>query len=123
MSRDEIPQLPLVYLAGPYQSPDPVWNTHAVVQLASRLYESGLVVPLVPHLTLLWHLIEPRPADYWYAYDLHLLRRCDAVLRLPGNSQGADVETAEAKARGIPVFHDEASLLDWASTRLGPGVR
>lgn len=107
--------LPLVYLAGPYLAPDPVWNTHDVVKLASRLYESNLVVPVVPHLTLLWHAIEPRPAEYWYAYDLHLLRRCDAVLRLAGESRGADIETAEAEALGIPVFLAEATLLAWAA--------
>lgn len=85
----------------------------------SRLYETNLVLPLVPHLTLLWHAVEPRPPEYWYAYDLHLLRRCDAVLRLPGASRGADVETAEAASLGIPGFDDEASLLAWAEAWAG----
>ncbi len=106
--------LPLVYIAAPYLVPDPVWNTHDVIKLASRLYETELVVPLVPHLTLLWHAVEPHPAEYWYEYDLHLLRRCDAVLRVAGPSKGADIETDEAASLGIPVFRDEAALLAWA---------
>ena len=33
-----------------------------------------------------------------------LIERCDAVLRVPGASKGADEEVRLAKARGIPVF-------------------
>lgn len=106
--------LPLVYVAGPYTRPDPVANTHETIKVATRLYETGLVVPLVPHLTLLWHLLEPRPLDFWYAYDLHLLARCDAVLRLPGDSTGADEEVCAAGGLGIPVFEDQEALLEWA---------
>jgi hypothetical protein len=105
---------PLVYLAGPYSSPDPVLNTHTVVEIASRLVDEGLVTPTVPHLTLLWHVIQPRELDFWYEYDLALVARCDAVLRLPGASTGADKETAFAESRGIPVFTDEAALREWA---------
>jgi nucleoside 2-deoxyribosyltransferase len=106
--------LPLVYIAGPYTSPDPVENTHDTIRIATRLYESGHLVPLVPHLTLLWHLVEPRPPDFWYAYDMHLLRRCDAVLVLPGLSPGADLEVTEAKRLEIPTFDNESDLLMWA---------
>ena len=33
-----------------------------------------------------------------------LLQRCDAVLRLPGTSAGADQDVAIATARGLPVY-------------------
>ena len=33
-----------------------------------------------------------------------LLQHCDAVLRLPGESTGADQDVAIARQRGIPVF-------------------
>jgi hypothetical protein len=33
-----------------------------------------------------------------------LLQHCDAVLRLPGASRGADQDVAIAEARGIPVY-------------------
>ena len=114
---------PLVYVAGPYTAPDPVANLNATIKLATRLYDSELVVPVVPHLSLLWHLVEPRPVEYWYEYDLHLLRRCDAVLRIQGASQGADREVKEAERLELPVFYNEKSLLDWARTIRIPGPR
>jgi hypothetical protein len=33
-----------------------------------------------------------------------LLQHCDAVLRLPGESRGADQDVAIALERGIPVY-------------------
>ena len=106
---------PLVYLAGPYTNPDPVHNTHNTIKHATRLYESGLYVPVVPHLSLLWHLVEPRPIDFWYQYDLAILARCDAVYRLQGPSVGADAEVKAAIAAHIPVFYEphEELLEEW----------
>jgi|ERR1019366_4068580 hypothetical protein len=105
---------PLVYLAGPYATPDPVENTHKTLRFADRLIEDGIVTPFVPHLTLLWHLVTPRPADFWYAYDFAALTRCDGVFRIAGASTGADAEVDLAEKRGIPVFHDEGDLYSWA---------
>jgi hypothetical protein len=34
-----------------------------------------------------------------------LLEHCDAVLRLPGDSTGADQDVAIAQERGLPVYH------------------
>ena len=107
---------PLVYVAGPYMSPDPVVNTHNTIKVADRLNEEGTVTCFVPHLTLLWHIVCPHGANndqtYWYEYDLTMLGRCDAVLRLPGVSTGADAEVVFATDRHIPVFNDETSLLN-----------
>ena len=108
---------PLVYVAGPYTSPDPVQNTHRVIELAGRLVDEGLITPVVPHLTLLWHLVQPREVEFWYEYDLAILARCDAVLRMPGKSTGADQETNYAAAAGIPVFTDEDALTAWVHAR------
>lgn len=108
---------PLVYVAGPYTSPDPVANTQNTIRIANRLVEEGLITPVVPHLTLLWHLVEPRDLEFWYAYDLALLHRCDAVLRLPGESTGADREVDYAEENNIPVFHRENALAEWARFR------
>ena len=38
---------PLVYIAGPYTKPDPVKNTHRMIQIADRLMDLG-VVPGTP---------------------------------------------------------------------------
>lgn len=97
---------PLVYVAGPYTHPDPAINVHDTILAAQRLWDTGLMVPVVPHLTHLWHLIAPQPYERWLEYDNELLARCDALYRLPGESAGADKEVERAvKHLGIPVFH------------------
>lgn len=99
---------PLVYLAGPYSKPDPVENMHRAVKLADRLLD--VCVPVVPHLTGLWHLVSPKPYETWLELDVALMLRCDVVFRFPGESSGADGEVALALERGIPVVFDETTL-------------
>jgi hypothetical protein len=107
----------MVYIAGPYSRIDPVENTHRTIKVADELLASGLVTPVVPHpLTMTWHLVSPKEYQTWLDYDLEVLARCDAVLRLPGESTGADGEERFAAGRGIPVFHNAQRLLAWAKT-------
>lgn len=108
---------PLVYVAAPYTRPDPVENTHRLIKAVDRLIDDGVVTPVAPHLTLLWHLVSPRPLEFWYAYDLAMLVRCDALLRLPGESTGADRELTFALERQVPVFMSTEDLYRWASDR------
>lgn len=93
----------LVYLAMPYTHPDPVINTHNAMRVAEILIEHGCI-PIIPHLSLFWHLVYPHPIEFWYDYDLKILERCDCLLRLGGESKGADKEVIYAKSKGIPVF-------------------
>ena len=117
MDLENFVRLPLVYVAAPYTKPDPVHNTHLVIAAVDQIIDDGVVTPIAPHLTLLWHLVRPRPIEFWYAYDLATVARCDAVLRLPGESSGADKEVDFAKGRGIPVFLDRDSLYRWARSQ------
>jgi len=94
---------PLVYIAGPYTRPDPIANTRRMVRIADALLPLG-VTPLVPHMTLLWHLVRPRPYGFWLEYDLRLVERCDVLLRVPGESRGADAEVVHARELQIPVL-------------------
>jgi len=109
---------PLVYVAAPYTTPDPVANTHRLIKVVDELVDEGLVTPVAPHLTLLWHLVSPRPIEFWYAYDLATLARCDAVYRIAGESTGADREVAFAVERDIPVFYERDVLYGWARSRV-----
>ena len=104
----------LVYIAGPYTHPDPVRNTHRACMIADELIYDGFI-PYIPHLTLLWHLVSPRNAQFWYDYDFHILKRCDAVLRIPGESTGADKEVELAKEWGIPVYYSRKDLMTFKS--------
>jgi hypothetical protein len=51
----------------------------------------------------------------WLDMDFEIIRRCDAVLRLPGESSGADAEVAHAESLGIPVFYDIAEVIWWCN--------
>lgn len=95
---------PLVYVAGPYTNPDPVENTRAAVIVGDALTADGLCTAYVPHLSLFHHYLSPHPLEWWYEYDLTILRRCDAVLRMTGASTGADAEVEFARQIPIPVF-------------------
>ena len=50
-------------------------------------------------------LIPHEDVNYWYAKDIRWLLECNAILRLPGESKGADAEVEIARQRGMPVFY------------------
>jgi len=47
---------------------------------------------------------------YQYPVAHRLLACCDAVLRIPGESRGADLEVARARRLGLPIFTDVSEL-------------
>jgi len=98
-----------VYVAGPYTKPDPGLNTHQSILVATQLLDAGFA-PFLPHLSLFWHCCTPRPYETWLQYDFVWVAKCDAVLRIPGDSPGADREVELANSLGIPVFFDIESL-------------
>jgi hypothetical protein len=93
-----------IYVAGPYSGGDPVLNTRKAIEAGEFLIELGFV-PFIPHLTHLWHLVSPHGIDYWYDYDNEWIHKCDGLLRLLGESKGADAEVDLALSLGLPVFH------------------
>jgi hypothetical protein len=48
---------------------------------------------------------DPVYQEYLYPVASRLLERCDAVLRIPGESKGADQDVRTAQQRGLHVFH------------------
>ena len=55
-------------------------------------------------------LADPLSRQVMYPTAQRLLAHCDAVLRLPGESTGADQDVAIARERGIPVYFDAADI-------------
>lgn len=43
-------------------------------------------------------------AEYQMPVALRLLEKCDAILRIPGQSRGADIEMAKAREMGKTIF-------------------
>ena len=93
-----------IYIAGPYTNGDPVLNVRKAIEAADELRELGYV-PFIPHLCHLWHLISPHEYEYWMLYCFEWLERCDGLLRLPGESEGADREVDRMLILGKPVFY------------------
>lgn len=105
----------LVYIAGPYTKPDPCINTHEAVKVANQI--TDVCVPLIPHLSHFWHTMSPRPYEFWTDMDFVFLSRCDALLRFPGESPGAEAEVVAAREWGIPVFFEVEPLRSWLEGR------
>lgn len=93
-----------VYVAGPYSKGDVALNVRAAIDAANAVVELGHV-PYIPHLTHFWHLVSPKPYEWWLEYDNVWLLECDVVLRIAGESTGADAEVKLAEERGIPVVY------------------
>jgi len=102
--------MPKIYIAGPYTQGDVAMNVRNAFEAANRLADLGFA-PFVPHGTHFWHMMFPRPYEFWLELDRQFLPCCDGLLRLPGNSNGANKEVEVAKELGIPIFHSIEELV------------
>ena len=98
-----------VYCSGPLTTGNQFENVIRAVQSADVLRDRGYAVVL-PHVTILWHLISPRPYEDWLENDLEWVRASDCVYRMPGESAGADRESLFAQEHGIPVYYSLDTL-------------
>lgn len=105
-----------VYVSGPISKGDLQTNIDAARTAGLALLKAGFA-PFVPHLTcyLSSNTPEVLPAGTtaadWYSADLPWVAVSQAVLRLPGESVGADLEAALAYSLGIPVFYSVADVI------------
>lgn len=95
----------LVYIASPYSLGDKEENVRNSLLVADELLSKG-IIPFAPLLSHFWEQISPKPYEDWLKMDFQYIMRCDAVLRLPGKSSGADMECEFATLHGIPVYYD-----------------
>lgn len=93
----------LIYVAGPYSHGDTALNVRAAILAGLQICQAGHL-SFVPHFFHFAHLVVPMGYEAWMTIDLGMLRRCDAILRLPGYSPGADREVELARTIGMPVF-------------------
>ena len=110
-----------IYIASPYSSGDAVLNVRESLRVADILVSIG-ANPFAPLLSHFWHFYSPKDYETWLRLDLDWVQSCDALLRLPGESEGADREVAEARRLGIPVFSRLDELGVWLErTAIGRG--
>jgi hypothetical protein len=106
----------LVLIAGPYRSgtgddPDKLRaNLSRLEEAAWPVFAAGHV-PMIGEWVALpvlrsagATLADELSKEVMYPTAQRLLAHCDAVLRLPGESTGADQDVALARERGIPVY-------------------
>jgi uncharacterized protein DUF4406 len=103
-----------VYVSGPLTTGLCYTNTRNAVLMGEQLWQLGLL-PLVPHAISMAEFICPKEYEVAMEYDFELIRRMDAIYRLPGKSPGGDREVEFAKTLGIPVFFDLPSIAAWAA--------
>jgi hypothetical protein len=101
-----------IYIAGPYTNGDVAVNVRNAYEAANRLADLGFA-PFVPHSTHFWHMMFPRPYEFWLELDRQFLPCCAALVRLAGASTGADQEVELAKRLGVPVFDDIDKLVQF----------
>lgn len=109
----------MILVSGPYltgTNGDPAKvaeNLAAMESMALPLFERG-------HLALIgewlaWPVIRAAGGHshndatfkkYQYPVAHRLLSKCDAIFRIPGASNGADLEVAKAKEMGLPIYTD-----------------
>jgi hypothetical protein len=118
-----------VYVAGPISKGDLQHNVDQAREASVRLIKAGYAV-FTPQLSVFMggndmekNGVGPMNAGIshrdWLEMDHSWVGISHAVLRLPGESVGADQEVSWALAEGIPVYTDINQLLSCLSTDLG----
>lgn len=113
----------VVYIAGPFRAK----TGWLIEQNVRRAEELGLAVsrlgvaPLIPHCNTRNFQGEGEDS-YWLEATMELLRRCDAMILVPGweKSSGTRAEVNEAARIGIPVFHTLQALEGWLTIKEAP---
>lgn len=113
----------LVLIAGPYLSgtggdPEKIAANRARLESqALPIYERGHLPMVGEWMALpIIHAAGGRLhgdavfSAYQYPVAHRLLQRCDAVLRISGESRGADLDVSRARELGLPVYSDVSQL-------------
>lgn len=93
-----------VYIASPYTLGDVAVNVRFQMEVADKLMDMG-VAPFAPLYSHFQHMHAPRPYNDWIQIDKVWVAVCDYLLRLGGESKGADGEVDIAMSCGIPVIY------------------
>lgn len=99
-----------IFISGPYTKGDVAQNVKHSMDIANALINGGFA-PYCPHLTHFLHMNAYQEYEIWLKLDLVYLEICDGLLRLDGESGGADKEVEFAHQLKIPVFYSIAELI------------
>lgn len=100
-----------IYVAGPMTTKGNVYDNMSQAFAAADWLMSLGHSPYLPHLTLFWNLISHHEWEEWLRLDESWLAVCDCLVRLPGESKGADREVKFCEANNIPVYYGMEQLM------------
>lgn len=98
-----------IYLSHPISKGNQFANIHISAKAYIELMNMGFIV-YWPGGSVLCEMIMPQHYESWMTQDKAWIDRCDAVVRLAGESNGCDREVLHAKENGIPVFYGVGEL-------------
>lgn len=113
----------MILISGPYMSGTNgdeaaiARNLKAMEDYALPIFEKGHLAVVGEWLA--WPVIRQAGGDshgsdqfsqFQYPVAHRLLEKCDAILRIPGESRGADLEMAKAKEMGKIIFLNLAEI-------------
>lgn len=101
-----------IYIASSYSIGNPEANVRRQIDAGEELINAGFI-PYLPLLSHYQHIIHPHSYETWVRLDNSWVKSCNALLRLPGESKGADEEVALAIELGIPVYHSIENLIKY----------
>lgn len=101
-----------VYIASPYTLGDVAVNVKVQLDAVDELMNLGFA-PYAPLYSHFQHMAHPRPYTDWVEIDFVWVEVCDCLLRLPGESKGADDEVKLALELGKPVFYTIKDLVEY----------
>lgn len=102
-----------VYVAGPMSKGDLLAHVRDAIAAGDQIIAAG-GIPFLPQICVLWEIASPKSYETWLRMDLAWIERMDCLVRLPGESSGADREVEHARSLGKPVFFGiEAYLAAW----------
>lgn len=111
----------VVYVAGKFTGKNS-WEIHRNVfhaeSLGMAVAEAG-AMPLIPHKNTS-NFFGTMTEEFWYEGTMELLRRCDAMILVPGweTSKGTRDEVEWARKGGMRVFTEIDQLKTWLAQEL-----
>lgn len=98
-----------VYIASPYTLGNVALNVKLQLDTVDKLMDLGFA-PYAPLYNHYQDIAHPRPPEDWINIDFVWVEVCDCLLRLGGESAGAEGEVKLAKGLKKPVFYSIGEL-------------
>jgi hypothetical protein len=114
-----MPSKPWCYISGPYSKGDTGNNVNVAMNQWAWMKETHPnILTICPHWSHFQHILTPLDYEVWIEYDLDLIETLSrsgpgCILRMSGESEGADCECALAEKLGVPIVRTAKQLTAW----------